>query len=99
VPLIQIRVSSCTSLIAIAFETSSKLAQIKELAFATSGLTPLRIPASLEMLGRLCFVEGRPLPSIAFEFSSKLPEVAANCFLSLLRLGHMKFSRSAWFIC
>jgi hypothetical protein len=70
------------------------LQRIEESAFAESHLTTIEVPASVEVLCKVCFSKCKSLTSVIFESNSKLRDVAADCFEQSPRLHPIDYPPS-----
>jgi hypothetical protein len=70
----------CKSLELVLFESGSKLQRIEECAFQESNLTAITLPASVEVLCKLCFYLCKSLRSVLFESDSKLHQIEELVF-------------------
>jgi hypothetical protein len=57
-------------------------------------LTTIEVPASVEVLCKLCFSSCKSLTSVTFESNSKLREVASDCFKGSPRLHLIEYPPS-----
>jgi hypothetical protein len=69
------------------FENGSRFEQIKTKMFSKTHLQFARIPASIEILGEICFSEYESFSSVQFESGSRLSRTEDGAFswISLLR--------------
>jgi hypothetical protein len=56
------------------------LSRIEKQAFSETGLIEIVIPASVEMLGKWCFLECGSLTSVIFESDSRLSRIEKQAF-------------------
>jgi hypothetical protein len=78
----------CKSLIEVIFERNSSLKEIvlselkriDEFAFSFTGLKSIRIPKSVEFVGKKCFSNCQSLIEVIFERNSSLKEIGCQAF-------------------
>jgi hypothetical protein len=70
----------CKSLSWAEFEIGSGLSELEAEAFRESGLTSIHLPASVTVIGDICFGGCSSLTSITFESGSQLSELPNRAF-------------------
>jgi hypothetical protein len=79
------------------FQAGSKLRRIEEFAFYESDIRKVRIPSSVEFIGKYCFADCKYLCVLEFEPGSQLRRVE-KCAFSKTGLKKIEFPASAEFI-
>ena len=76
--------SDCNSLGSVTFAEGSQLKSIGALAFSSTGLTSIEIPASVTSIGECAFIGCQCLTSITFAKRSQLESIGESAFSSSL---------------
>jgi hypothetical protein len=64
----------------VTFDLNARLVRIERAAFQESGLTAVRIPASVEVIGELCFARCPLLVLVTFDRHAKLCRIEDHAF-------------------